>query len=214
MTPITVLIADDHELVRRGLRMTIQAEDDMQLLGEAKTGSEAVALVTQLHPQVVLMDIQMPDMDGVQAVQAIRAHAANAQVMVLMLTSYNTDAQVYAALKAGANGYLLKEISGDDLAEAIRRAVKGDPQLHPQITRKLMQAMPAPINPLDELSERERDVLRLIAQGRSNKEIGQTLSLTEVTIKGYVSTMLSKLHVEDRTQAALLAVKLGLVELG
>jgi len=213
MTPITVLIADDHELVRRGLRMTIQSEDDMQLLGEAKTGAEAVALVTQLHPQVVLMDIQMADMDGVQAVQAIRAQSANADVAVLMLTSFNTDAHLYAALKAGANGYLLKEISGDDLTEAIRRATTGDPQLHPQIARKLMQAMPAPINPLDALSERERDVLRLIAQGRSNKEIGQSLNLTEVTIKGYVSTMLSKLHVEDRTQAALLAVKLGLVEL-
>ncbi len=119
----------------------------------------------------------------------------------------------HAALKGGASGYLLKDISGDDLAEAIRRAAIGKPELHPDIARRLMRAMPAPENPLDALSERETEVLRLIAQGNSNKEIGSALNLTEITVKGYVSTMLSKLHVSDRTQAALLAVKLGLVQL-
>lgn len=208
-TMIRVVIADDHEIVRRGVRLTIQGEADMQLLGEASTGREAVALVAASRPDVVLLDIKMPDLDGVAAAAAI--HTAHPEVAILMLTSFSTDGQLYAALQAGASGYLLKDTSGDGLVQAIRRAVHGEPQLHPAIARRLMQRLPAPVDPLGELTPREREVLCLIAQGLSNKEIGAALTLTEVTIKGYVSSMLGKLHVADRTQAALLAVRYGLV---
>lgn len=206
---IRILLADDHEIVLRGLRMTIQGEADMELVGEARTGRQALEGVAAARPDVILLDLQMPDMDGIQAAAAIRA--AHPGVAILVLTSFREDAQLYAALRAGVNGYLLKDISGDDLVQAIRGAARGEPQLHPEIARRLMARMPAPQDPLGELTEREREVLRLIAHGRSNKEIGLALSLSEVTVKGYVSSVLSKLHVEDRTQAALLAVRYGLV---
>jgi len=206
---IKILIADDHELVRRGLRQTIAAEADMQLVGEARTGAEAVALAAAAPPDVALLDVQMPGMDGIAAAAAI--HAAQPQTAILMLTSYSSDAQLHAALRAGVAGYLLKDISGDELAAAIRGAAAGRPQMHPEILRRLMQQMPAPADPLAALTAREREILRLIAQGRSNKEIGAALSLTEATVKGYVSAVLGKLGVADRTQAALLTVRYGLV---
>ncbi len=206
---IQVLIADDHELVRRGLRQTIEAEPDMRLAGEARTGQEAVALAAATQPDVALLDVQMPGMDGIAAAAAI--HASQPAVAVVMLTSFGSDAQLHAALRAGATGYLLKEISGDELVAAIRGAAGGRPQMHPAILRRLMAQMPAPADPLAALTAREREILRLIARGMSNKEIGAALNLTEATIKGYVSTLLSKLGVLDRTQAALLAVRYGLV---
>jgi DNA-binding NarL/FixJ family response regulator len=206
---IKILIADDHELVRRGLRQTIAAEADMQLVGEARTGAEAVALSTETQPDVALLDVQMPGMDGIAAAAAI--HAARPQTAILMLTSFSSDAQLHAALRSGVAGYLLKDISGDDLVAAIRGAARGKPQMHPEILRRLMQQMPAPADPLAALTAREREILQLIARGRSNKEIGAELSLTEATVKGYVSTILGKLAVSDRTQAALLAVRHGLV---
>lgn len=206
---ITIVIADDHEMVRRGLRMTIAAEEDLQLLGEAATGWEAIRLVGELQPQVVLLDVQMPDLDGVAAAKAIRqAHPTTA---VVMLTSFAEDAQLYAALDAGVIGYLLKDISGDDLVEAIRGAARGEPQLHPAIALRLMRRRPPPGEPFADLTERERDILKSLARGLSNKEIAQALVLTETTVKGYVSTVLSKLGVSDRTQAALIAVRHGLV---
>lgn len=208
---ITIVIADDHEMVRRGLRMTIAAEPDLVLLGEATTGCEAVQLVTQLQPALVLLDVQMPDMDGVAAAKTIRqTHPATA---VVMLTSFAEDAQLYAALDAGVIGYLLKDISGDDLVEAIRGAVRGEPQLHPSIALRLMRHRSTTGDPFADLTERERDVLKTLARGYSNKEIAQALFLTETTVKGYVSTVLSKLGVSDRTQAALIAVRHGLVKL-
>jgi len=206
---IRLVIADDHEIVRRGLRMTIQGETDMELVGEAQTGRQAVELVSRLKPDVLLLDIQMPELDGIQVAQLL--HAQGATTAILALTSYRDDAQLYAALRAGVNGYLLKDISGDQLVQAIRGVLHGQPQLHPEIARRLMERMPAPLDPFAELTAREHEVLVWIAQGLSNKEIGLKLSLTEVTVKGYVSGVLSKLHVEDRTQAALLAVKFGLV---
>jgi DNA-binding NarL/FixJ family response regulator len=210
-TAITIIIADDHEMVRRGLRMTIAAEPDLALLGEATTGREAVQLVAELRPALVLLDVQMPDLDGVAAAKAIRqAHPATA---VVMLTSFAEDAQLYAALDAGVIGYLLKDISGDDLVEAIRGAVRGEPQLHPSIALRLMRRRPTTSDPFADLTERERDVLKTLARGFSNKEIAQTLFLTETTVKGYVSTVLNKLGVSDRTQAALIAVRHGLVKL-
>lgn len=208
-TGITIVIADDHEMVRRGLRMTIAAEEDLALLGEATTGQEAVRLVRERQPQVVLLDVQMPDLDGVAAAQAIRQ--AQPATAVVMLTSFAEDAQLYAALDAGVIGYLLKDISGDDLVEAIRGAARGEPQLHPSIALRLMRRRPTSGDPFADLTERERDVLKSLARGLSNKEIGQALFLTETTVKGYVSTVLSKLGVSDRTQAALIAVRHGFV---
>ncbi len=207
---IRVAIADDHEIVRRGLRMTILGEEDMELVGEAANGREAVLLAAAQSPDVLLLDIQMPEMDGLAAAEKIRANQPD--VHILILTSFDTDAKLYAALKAGVTGYLLKDTPGDSLVAAIRGAAQGIPQLHPDIARKLMGQMPAPATPLDELTEREREVLTLLAQGNSNKEIAARLFLTEATVKGYVSTILGKLHVADRTQAALLAVRYGLVD--
>jgi DNA-binding NarL/FixJ family response regulator len=206
---IRLLIADDHEIVLRGLRMTIQGEEDMELVGEARTGRQAVERALAMKPDVILLDLQMPDMDGIQAAAAIRR--SYPQAVILVLTSFREDAQLHAALRAGVNGYLLKDISGDALVQAIRGAARGEPQLHPDIARRLMERMPAPQDPFAALTAREREVLILVAHGLSNKEIGLRLSLTEVTIKGYVSTVLSKLNVADRTQAALLAVRYGLV---
>jgi len=208
---ITIMIADDHEMVRRGLRMTIAAEPDLVLLGEATTGREAVRLAAELRPALVLLDVQMPDMDGVTAAQAIRQ--AQPATAVVMLTSFAEDAQLYAALDAGVIGYLLKDISGDDLVEAMRGAVRGEPQLHPSIALRLMRRRSTTGDPFADLTERERDVLKTLARGFSNKEIAQALFLTETTVKGYVSTVLSKLGVSDRTQAALIAVRHGLVRM-
>jgi DNA-binding NarL/FixJ family response regulator len=209
-TAIGVLIADDHEIVRRGLRMTIMGEPDMRLLGEASDGREAIALVEATKPDVLLLDIQMPDMDGIAAAQAL--HASHPRLVILMLTSFTDDAKLYSALRAGASGYLLKEMSGDDLVAAIRGAARGLPQLHPSIARRLMDRIAPPSDPLTQLTQREQGVLRLIARGLSNKEIGAALDLTEQTVKGYVRDILSKLGVADRTQAALLAVRFGLVQ--
>ena len=205
-----MLIADDHEIVRRGLRMTIMGEPDMRLLGEASDGREASDLVATTQPDVLLLDIQMPDMDGIAAAQAL--HLTHPQLIILMLTSFTDDAKLYSALRAGASGYLLKEMSGDDLVAAIRGAARGLPQLHPNIARRLMDRIAPPSDPLTQLTQREQSVLRLIACGLSNKEIGAALDLTEQTVKGYVRDILSKLGVADRTQAALLAVRFGLVQ--
>ena len=205
-----MLIADDHEIVRRGLRMTIMGEPDMRLLGEASDGREAIDLVATTQPDVLLLDIQMPDMDGIAAAQAL--HLTHPQLIILMLTSFTDDAKLYSALRAGASGYLLKEMSGDDLVAAIRGAARGLPQLHPNIARRLMDRIAPPSDPLTQLTQREQSVLRLIARGLSNKEIGAALDLTEQTVKGYVRDILSKLGVADRTQAALLAVRFGLVQ--
>lgn len=207
--PITIVLADDHEVVRRGLRMTILGEEDMALVAEAANGREAVAAAATHQPALVLLDVQMPDMDGVTAAQQILA--TEPQTAVLMLTNFAEDAQLYAALDAGVIGYLLKDISGDDLVAAIRGAVRGEPQLHPDIAFRLMRRRKAGGDPFAELTERERDILKTLARGYSNKEIARELVLTETTVKGYVSTVLSKLGVADRTQAALLAVRYGLV---
>lgn len=207
--PIGIIIADDHEIVRRGLRMTILGEPDMRLLGEAASGREAVDLALAVRPDIALLDIQMPDMDGIVAATAIRA--ACPATTILMLTSFTDDARLYSALRAGVGGYLLKEMSGDDLVAAIRGAARGLPQLHPAIARRLMEHMAPPEDPLAQLTQREQDVLRLIARGLSNKEIGAALALSELTVKSYVREIMAKLDVADRTQAALLAVRFGLV---
>ena len=209
--PIGVVIADDHEIVRRGLRMTIQGEEDMILLGEAANGREALDLVARTQPHVILLDIRMPDMDGIEAARLLRDRFPH--VHVLILTGLENDTMLYAAMQAGVTGYLLKDATGDDLVAAIRGAAAGQPQLHPEIARRLMAHMPRPQTPLDVLNPREQEVLTHLARGKSNKAIAAAMHLSEATIKGYVSVILGKLHVEDRTQAALVAVRYGLIDL-
>lgn len=206
---LKILIVDDHQIVRRGLRMTLDAEPDMQVVAEAADGSEVLDLLRQHAPDVVLMDLQMPGMDGVRALGQVRPEFPN--LPILILTSFSDDAHIFAALRAGASGFLLKEMGGDELTEAIRGAAQGRPQLHPDVARKLMARAPLPEDPFETLTEREREVLKLIGRGMSNKEIALALVLTEMTVKGYVSDLLAKLGVGDRTQAALMAVRYGLV---
>ncbi len=207
---LKIIIADDHQIVRRGLRMTIDAEKDMQVVEEAADGSLVLSLIKKHKPDVVLMDLQMPTMDGVEALKQIRLEFP--ALPVLILTSFSDDAHIYAALRAGASGFLLKEMGGDELADAIRGAANGKPQLHPQIAKRLMARAPMPADPFETLTERERDLLKLLAHGMSNKEIAAQLTLTEMTVKGYVSDVFMKLGVNDRTQAALMAVRFGLVK--
>jgi DNA-binding NarL/FixJ family response regulator len=206
---IGVVIADDHEVVRRGISALIEGEPDLRLLGVAATGADALALVAATSPQVILLDIQMPDMDGIAAAAQLRA--AQPALVILMLTSYSDDARIYAALRAGASGYLLKEMSGDALLGAIRAGARGEPQLHPKVAQRLMDRVMPPADPLAQLSPREYDILRWIARGLSNKEIAAATDLTEQTVKTYVREILSKLDVADRTQAALMAVRYGVV---
>jgi DNA-binding NarL/FixJ family response regulator len=206
---LKILIADDHPIVRRGLRMTIDAEQDMRVVAEAADGAEVPALVKQHSPDVVLLDLQMPTQNGAETLLQLRPDFPD--LPVLILTSFSDDAHLYAALRAGASGFLLKEMDGDELVAAIRGAAQGKPQLHPDIARRLMARAPMPEDPFQSLTERERNVLELLGRGLSNKEIALTLTLTEMTVKGYVSDLLAKLGVSDRTQAALMAVRYGLV---
>lgn len=206
---LKILIADDHEIVRRGLRMTIDAETDMRVAAESAGGAQVLELVRAHNPDVVLLDLQMPEVDGIQALQRVRPEFP--ELPILILTTFNDDAHLYAALRAGASGFLLKEMSGDELVQAIRGAAQGRPQLHPEAARRLMARAPMPEDPFETLTGRERDILKLVGRGLSNKEIAVQLVLTEMTVKGYVSDVLAKLGVGDRTQAALMAVRYGLV---
>ncbi|MBI5841597.1 MAG: response regulator transcription factor [Chloroflexi bacterium] len=206
---LKILIADDHQIVRRGLRLTLEAESDMKVVAEASDGAEVSALVKKHKPDVVLLDLQMPGQNGIETLKQLRPDFP--ELPVLILTSFSDDAHLYAALRAGARGFLLKEMDGDDLVEAIRGAAKGKPQLHPEIAKRLMARAPMPEDPFESLTERERDILKLVARGMSNKEIAAQLVLTEMTVKGYVSDVLMKLGVSDRTQAALMAVRYGLI---
>ncbi|MFJ6721490.1 response regulator [Streptomyces sp. NPDC091259] len=215
--PIKVMIADDQMLVRQGFTVLLNAQPDMEVVGQAVDGSEAVTKVAELRPDVVLMDIRMPGMGGIEATSVITADPATA-VKVLVLTTFDLDEYVYEALRAGASGFLLKDASADQLAEAVRVVAAGEALLSPNITKRLItefSRLGAPRAPsrarIDELTERETEVLSLIAQGLSNAEIAQHLVLAEQTVKTHVSRILVKLGLRDRTQAAVFAYETGLV---
>jgi NarL family two-component system response regulator LiaR len=209
---ITVIIVDDHAIVRQGLRTYLQLQPDIEVVGEAPNGKEAIALVAETLPDIVLMDLVMPVMDGVEATRAVRSLSPNTRVIVL--TSFSEDEKVFASIKAGAQGYLMKDVHPTDLVQALRSVNKGEAQLDPEIARKVMQefANPAPTTPKHDLTERELEVLRLIAQGKSNKDISEELVLSEKTVKTHVSNILQKLHLSDRTQAAVYALRQKIVD--
>jgi NarL family two-component system response regulator LiaR len=210
---ITVLVADDHPLVRRGLQTFLELQDDLELVGEAADGEEAVAKAERLRPQVVLMDVVMPRLGGIDAIRRIRE--ASPATSVIVLTSFVDDEKVVQAVRAGAAGYLLKDMEPREVAEAIRRVSRGESLLHPAVAAKLMQevARTGRRSAADVLTARELEVLRLLARGLSNKAIARELTVTEKTVKTHVSNILSKLDLTDRTQAALYAVREHLVEL-
>ena len=212
--PIRILITDDHAIVRKGLTMLLATERDMKVVGEALDGQEAVEKAGSLKPDVVLMDLVMPRMDGIEATRKITE--AHPEVKVLVLTSFAADDKVFPAVKAGALGYLLKDSSPEELVEAIRRVHRGEPSLEPDIARKVLQELSHPGNEkptTDPLTERELEVLRLISQGLSNKEIASKLFISEWTVRTHVSNVLSKLHLASRTQAALYALRSGLASI-
>ena len=209
---VRVLVADDQALVRSGFRMILDARPDLEVVGEAENGLQAVALATQLRPDVVLMDIRMPDLDGIEATKQIVA--AVPETHVLVLTTFDIDEYVYGAIRAGASGFLLKDVRPNELVDAIRLVAAGNALLGPSVTRRLLERFAEPARPaprLDELTERERTILELIAQGRSNAEIAKQLFISETTVKSHVSAVLHKLGVRDRVQAAIAAYDAGLV---
>lgn len=212
-TPITVLLVDDHAIVRSGVRSYLDTQPDIKVIGEAGSGVEAVQLAQELVPDVVLMDLMMPEMDGVEATWRLRRISPRSQVIVL--TSYHEDTHIFPAVKAGALSYLLKDIAPSELADAVRAAARGEAVLHPRIAARVLQELRGdhsdPVNPFSSLSEREQEVLRLIAEGLSNAQIAEKLVLSEKTVKGHVSNILSKLHLSDRTQAAVFAWREGIV---
>jgi two-component system, NarL family, response regulator LiaR len=211
---ITVMIVDDHQVVRQGLRTFLELNDDIQVLGEAGNGLEAVELVSKLKPEVVLMDLVMPLLDGITATSRIKALGLGTRVIAL--TSFTEDNKVFPAIQAGASSYLLKDVSPDVLVEAIRAAARGEARLHPEVMRKLMEqvaSQPASAKPVPgpQLTGREGEVIRLVAQGKSNREIAEALVISEKTAKAHISNILGKLGLEDRTQMAIYAIKNGLV---
>ena len=206
---IRVLIADDHHVVRRGLLFFLKTQKDIEVVGEAKNGLEAVELVASLKPDIVLMDLVMPEMDGIQATKKIKKQWPTIQI--LMLTSFSDKDHVLPAIEAGASGYQLKDIEPDELVESIRAIMRGEHTIHPEATTQLEEGenLQHVLNPL---TPREQDVLAELTKGKSNREIASSLFVTEKTVKTHISNIFTKLEVQDRTQAALYAVKHGLTE--
>jgi NarL family two-component system response regulator LiaR len=210
---IRVLIADDHAIVRKGIRALLAEAGGFEVIAEADDGQAAVLRADELHPDVIVMDLLMPVLDGIEATRQITRSHPGARILVL--TSFAADSKVFPAIKAGASGYLLKDSTPDELVRAIRQVHRGEPSLHPTIARKLLQeiARPAELPPAPEaLTDRELAVLRLIAQGLSNQEIADRLVVSEPTVRTHVSRILGKLHLASRTQAALYAVREGLTD--
>jgi DNA-binding NarL/FixJ family response regulator len=211
-----VLIADDQALVRAGFRMILDAEDDLDVIGEASDGAEAVRLARELRPDVVLMDIRMPELDGIEATRRVAELGTDPPVRVLMLTTFDLNEYVYEALRAGASGFLLKDVPPEQLAAGIRIVAQGEALLAPSITKRLIQefaratpAAPTPPKGLDELTARELEVFKLVARGLSNAEIAQELIVSETTVKTHVARVLMKLDLRDRVQAVVLAYESG-----
>lgn len=205
---IRLLIADDHGVVREGLRMYLSSDPELEIVGEARDGAEAVAMAHQLRPNVVLMDLLMPVMDGIQATKLIRSEEPETEVVAL--TSVLEDISIVDAIRAGAIGYLLKNTEAQELCRAIKAAAAGQVQLSPTVAVRLLREVRAPECSIDDLTAREIEVLRLLARGKSNKEISQALSVSEQTVKSHVSHILNKLCVPSRTQAVLYALRIGL----
>jgi NarL family two-component system response regulator LiaR len=213
---IKVLIVDDHQVVRQGLYTFLELLDDISVIGEANDGKRAVELVSLLQPDIVLMDLVMPQMDGITATEKI--HALGLPTKVIALTSFSEDDKVFPAIQAGAASYLLKDVSPDDLVDAIRAVHRGEARLHPDIARKLMQQVSQMRSTLEEpsineLTTREREVIRLVALGRNNREIAQELFISDKTVKTHISNLLGKLNLEHRTQLAIYAIRNKLVEI-
>lgn len=214
---IKLLLVDDHTVVRLGLKSYFATTPDIEVIGEAGNGAEAITRVQQLQPDVVLMDLLMPGMDGVEATRQIKAILPSTEIIVL--TSYHEDENIFPAIRAGALSYLLKDIDPDDLSDAIRRAARKEAVLNPHVAARLMQEVRGgrraeEYNPLNELTDREMEVLQEIASGKSNADIAATLFISEKTVKTHITNILSKLHLSDRTQAAVLAWQRGVVKRG
>ena len=213
---ISVLLVDDHQVVRQGVRAFLDALNDIKVVAEAESGEEAVRLSAEHVPDVILMDLLMPGMDGVEATRKVKDVSPRTQVVVL--TSYHQDEHIFPALQAGAISYILKDVEMVDLAEAIRQAAQGQATLHPRVASRVIKELHGPrrdeLNPFVELTSRELDVLKLIANGLSNQDIADQLFISHNTVKGHVSNILSKLHLADRTQAAVYAWKEGIVRRG
>jgi NarL family two-component system response regulator LiaR len=211
---IRLFVADDHPVVRNGIRAMLEIVPDIELAGEAADGREAVARVIKLQPDVILMDLVMPEMDGIEAIRRIKAQQPEAHILVL--TTFAGEDKIFPAIKAGALGYHLKDSGPDELVQAIRQVHRGESSLHPVIARKVLQELSHPSDrppTPDPLTEREVEVLRLVAQGRDNREIAEKLVITEATVRTHVSNIMSKLHLASRTQAALYALREGLASL-
>lgn len=211
---ISILIADDHEVVRNGIRSYLETLSDFHVVGEAASGEEAIELVSELIPDIVLMDLIMPGLDGIETTRRIKQVSPRTQVVVL--TSYHEDAHIFPALKAGAISYILKDMKMDKLVEALHRALQGEVTLHPRVAARVLQNIRGESDEepqlLADLTDRELDVLKLIANGLSNSQIAEKLVISENTVKGHVSNILSKLHLADRTQVAVYAWQRGIVD--
>ena len=212
--PVSILIVDDHEVVRNGVRAYLDTLPEFDVIGEAASGEEALRLVSEHVPDVVLMDLIMPGMDGVETTRRVKAISPRTQVVVL--TSYHEDIHIFPALKAGAISYILKDMKMDKLVDALQRAVQGEVTLHPRVAERVLQNIRGEDTDdpqlFTDLTERELDVLKLIASGMSNQQIAGELVISENTVKGHVSNILSKLHLADRTQAAVYAWQKGIVQ--
>jgi NarL family two-component system response regulator LiaR len=211
--PITIILVDDHEVVRNGVRAYLETVKEFQVVGEAGSGDEAIRLVSDTIPDVVLMDLIMPGLDGVETIRRIKQISPRTQVVVL--TSFHEDVHIFPALKAGAISYILKDMKMDKLVDALNRAVQGEVTLHPRVAARVLQNIRGDSAETEalftELTDRELDVLKLIASGLSNSQIAEKLVISENTVKGHVSNILSKLHMADRTQAAVYAWQRGIV---
>ena len=210
---VRILIVDDHAVVRQGLITFLELQDEIEVVGEASNGKEAIQKVQELEPDVVLMDLVMPVMDGLTAIKAIKQLRPSTEVIAL--TSFADDEKVFTAIRSGATGYLLKDVQPNDLVKAVLAADRGEVQLHPEVAKLLMHEVVAPakeVDSLDDLTEREREVLGLLGLGMSNKEIAYKISVSEKTVKAHVSSILNKLNLPGRTHAALYASKRGLVK--